>query len=214
MVDYTIEQLADKLPITTVEWQLARWDEYSGLGTGEVMAAQLAPPRWSAKVTLAPMYHDRAANVQARIEALDGAINNFFLFVPQKQFPVYDPDGNKLGLSEPKIDLLGANNKSLSIKDLPAGYQLTTGDMMAVSYGVNPVRRYLGRIVTDATTSANGFTGNFEVRPHLPAGIAVNLFVTLIKPAAKVFIIPNTFNPGTAEGLFTTGMSFEVMQRP
>lgn len=214
MTTFSTETFADKLPITRVEWQLMRWDEYSGLGTGEVLAAQLAPPRWGASVELAPMYHDKAAAIQALIEALDGPINNFYLYAPQKPFPRYDPRGEILGSASPVISIPGANNKSLSFAGMPSGYQLSAGDMFAVDYASNPTRRYLGRLVGDSTASGSGSTGQIEVRPHLPAGIAAALPVMFLKPSARVFILPNTFNPGSAQGLFTTGMSFEVMQRP
>ncbi|MGQ3214801.1 MAG: hypothetical protein ACT6U0_24390 [Shinella sp.] len=206
--------LADKLPILSVNWKLERYDEMSGLGTGEVLTAQLAPPRIVADVGLKPMRHDEAAQVQARIESLDGAINSFYLYDPRRKYPQADPAGTILGSFVPTIHTVGANNKSLRIDELPEAYTLTVGDYLAFDYGSNPVRRAFHRIVESATANSSGLTPLFEIRPHLRPGVAIDLVVTLKEPAAKVFIVPGSFNPGTAIGPWTEGMSFQVMQRP
>ena len=205
-------ELSDLLPIVSAPWVLKEQMEYSGLGTGEVLAAKLAPSRWSADVVLAPMVHTKARAIQAKLEALDGPIGNFYFASCTNSYPAKDPGGVKLGSSAPKIDILGANNKSFSVKELPPGYELSGGDMLSISYGTNPVRRYLGRLVSDASASAGGFTGVFEIRPHLPAGITANMAVNFLKPAAKVFVVPDSLQVAHS-GRFST-ISFSVMQRP
>ena len=210
----SLNSFADKLRITSVQWQLKRWDQLSGVGSGDVLAAQLAPPRISGTVTIAPMYHDDAAEVQALVESLDGPMQSFFLYAPQKAYPRYDPDGSKLGASTVTIHTVGSNNKSLQLQGLPSGYVMSTGDYLAYDYSMNPVRRGFHRISETVTTPGSGISPLFEVRPHLRPGTTTGLAVTLIKPAAKVFIVPETFDPGTARPIVTEGMQFEVMQRP
>lgn len=210
----SLNDFADKLKISTVKWELKRWDQLSGLGSGDVLAAQLAPPRWAATVTLAAMYHADAAQVQALVESLDGPTNSFFLYAPQLPFPQADPDGSILGASSVTIHTVGGNNKSLRLAGLPAGYVLTIGDYLAFDYGSNPTRRAFHRIVETVTADGTGLSPLFEVRPHLRPGVTTTLPVTLAKPAAKVFIMPDTFDPGTARAVITEGMQFEVMQRP
>ncbi len=99
--------LAERFRIQSVQWRTQRWDQLSGMGSGDVLAAQLAPPRIVADIVLMP-----------------------------------------------------------------------------------------------------------SVTPHLRPGTVADLAVNLKKPAAKVFIVPDSFQPGTAQGIVTTGMSFQVMQRP
>ncbi len=204
--------LADLMPIVSAPWVLHEQVEYSGAGSGDILAARLAPSRWGAKVALAPMVHTRARALQAKIEALDGALSNFYFYSPANCYPASDAGGIKLGTAKPKVLVVGANNKSLSLQDLPAGYRLNAGDMVEISYGTGLSRRYLGRLVSDADPVATGRTTMFEVRPHLPVGITTGLAVNLKKPAAKVFIVPNTFDVSHS-GRFSQ-MSFEVMQRP
>ena len=209
---HELSQLTDLLPIASAPWVIQEQMEYSGLGTGEVLAAKLGPSRWGAQVSLHPVNRLDARAIQARLEALGGSIGNFFFASPTNLYPAKDPGGVILGSSEPIIDLLGANNKSLSFKNLPAGYQLSVGDMFCIDYGASPVRRYLGRMTGDAVASAGGFTPVTSVYPHFPAGITAGMKVSFIKPSARVFIAPETLNiPATGEFPVIT---FEVIQRP
>lgn len=210
----SLAAFADKLPIETVKWRLVFQQETTGLGSGEVITADLAPPRWEGDVTLGPMYHDQAASVQALVESLGGAISSFYLYAPQKAYPVSDPTGSILGAATPSISSVGADNKSLAVKGLPAAYRLSVGDFFAFEYGTNPVRRMMHRLVEAATANGSGVTPVFEVAPPFRPGVAANLAITLIKPAIKVKILPGSFDEGTAKGLITEGMAFSVYQIP
>lgn len=205
--------LADELPIQSVQWRLERFDEMSGTGGGEILVAQLAPPRIVADVQLEPMPHAVASRIQAAIEALDG-MDSFYLFAPQQPFPQADPDGTILGDAIPLVFALGANNKSIRIQNLPAGYTITKGDYLAFDYGSNPTRRAFHRAVSTASASSEGLSPLIEIRPHLRPGATVGQAVILRKPSAKVIIVPGSFDPGRASGLVTQGMAFQVMQRP
>lgn len=210
----SLSAFADNLDIQSVNWRLERYDELSGLGTGEVLSAQLAPPRIVGDVKLAPMYHNAASQVQALIESLDGAISSFYLYAPQQKYPQSDPDGAILGASTVAIHTIGGDNKSLRLAGLPAGFVLTLGDYLSFDYGSNPTRRAFHRVVETVVADGAGLSPLFEIHPHLRPGAVTGLIVALKKPAAKVFIVPGSFNPGTASGLVTDGMSFQVMQRP
>ncbi|WP_247996674.1 hypothetical protein [Brucella tritici] len=210
----SLAAFADKLPIETVKWRLAFQQETTGLGSGEVITADLAPPRWEGDVTLGPMYHDDAAAIQALIESLGGALNSFYLYAPQKAYPAKDPTGTIMGSSAPVIASIGANNKSLSVSGLPAGYQLTAGDLFAFDYGENPVRLNMHRLVESVAATGGGTTSVFEVAPPFRPGVAAGLALSFIKPAIKVKILPGSFDEGTAQGLITQGMAFSVYQIP
>lgn len=228
-----VEAFADLMRIASVKWQLQRFDELSGLGSGDVLAAQLSAPKWTGDVALGPMYHAQAAQVQALVESLDGPMRSFMLYAPQLPYPQSDPAGEVLGsgpslsldflsnvalvrslTSDATIDGVGSDNKSMRLRGLPPGYVLTVGDFLAFDYGVNPVRRAFHRIMETVTVGTAGHTTMFEVRPHFRPGVAAGLPVVLRKPAAKVFLVPGSFDPGTASGVITSGMSFQVMQRP
>ena len=209
----SVASLADRLKISSVRWILQEQQEFSGLGSGEFLVADLAPRFWKADVSFATMSNDDAADFQADIETLDGAINAFYLYDPRKMFPRSDPDGSILGASAVQIATLGANNKSLSLSGLPSGYVLSKGDLFHFDYGASPVRRALHRIVETVVAGEAGVSPVFEVRPHFLPGVAAGLAIKLVKPAAKMRIVPGSFDAGTgALGGITSGMSFQAMQ--
>lgn len=370
----SLAQFADNLNIATVTWRLKEQQQVTGLGSGEILAADMAPARVEAQVDLNPMYHEDAAAVQALVEALDGSIGTFYLHSPQKAYPAAYPNGdfygtdvftNRLtnpgfetGLLTPWVSVAGGsvyntgahsgtycllldkgasgigagtqreayqvvdgiqagkqyrvsswivgvgtaaggayinvqwrnaangvistsnavvnsgytatwaqvaanvtapalatralvylvlattgsqqyllmddvsfaryetfnganaqiasiagNNKEMTLSALPFGYKLSGGDLLSFDYGTSPVRRALHRVVLPVTASGAGVTPNFEVRPYIRPGATVGLAVTLVKAAAKVRMIPDSFNPGTndSDGI-TRGMSFQVRQ--
>ncbi|PYE89574.1 hypothetical protein [Phyllobacterium leguminum] len=207
----SIAALADKLPIESVDWKLMEQQELSGLGSGEVLAADLGPRLWEAQAQLGQTYNDDAAELQALFETLDGAINPFYLYDPRKPFPRSDPTGAILGATKPKISSIGSNMKSMSLEALPDGYVLSVGDYLAFDYGTNPVRRALHRICEAATANSSGVTPVFEVRPHVRPGATVGTEVMLKKPSAKVILIPKSFSAPSA-GALTSTISFQVRQ--
>ena len=114
------------------------------------------------------------------------------------------------GAATVSVAALGADNASLSLKGLPAGYRLTVGDKMQVGYG----GRYAFLEVSETVgADGQGITPVFGVFPHLPAGFAAGLGVTLLLPACKCLVMPGSHNPGTASGPITTGATFKIIQK-
>src|SRR5690606_30052119 len=164
----------------------------------------------TAEVVLAAMTNGKAAQVQALIESLDGGLRSFYLYNPQRIGPQYDPDGTILSTSTPKIYALETNNKEMRIYGVPAGYVLTAGDLLSFDYG-SPSRRAMHRILNTVTADGDGITPTFEVRPYIRSGAVTDITVSLVKASAKVGIVPGSFDPGTADPVVTTGMSFSVI---
>ena len=207
---YSLPDFADLLKISSVVWDIQRNDELSGSGDGRVWQAELAPPLWTGTVTLADMYNAEAKQIAARIRKLHGAQEALFLYDPLSKYPQADPDGTKLGAASVSIAALGADNASMSLKGLPAGYKLTIGDKMQIAYGD---RHAFLELSETAAASGAGVTPVFEVFPHLPPGIAAGLNVALLRPACECVVMPGSHNPGTASGPITTGATFKIIQK-
>ena len=224
-----LPNLADLLTtIESIPWNLARYQEFSGLGTGEGLAHDLAPPLWEAEVSTGPMYHDDAYAAQARLNALMGSINTFYLHNPAKPGPRLDQSGpalmaldwifgsgqwNDAGVWRddipwsgvftgfaPVLHTIGANRNTVRVSGLPGGYILSVGDFFHVDYG-SPTRRALIQVVEAATANGAGLTPEFQVTPHLRPGITTTLPLTLLKPAAKVKLVPGTLRLENIGGL-------------
>jgi len=205
-------EFADKLRIQSVRWWLQEHQEASLTGGGDFLVADLAPRLWRADVTLIRMSHDDAAEVQALIESLDGSINAFNLYDPRKKYPRADPSGSLIAAATPSISSLSSNNKVLTISGLPAGYQLSGGDMFCFLYGSGTQRLALHRVVSAVAANGSGVASGVEVRPHFRPDVATGIALDFIKPVARVRIVPGSFDPGTARGMITEGMSFQAQQ--
>lgn len=209
---FPVTYIADLLRVPRRSFRLDVQQELSGLGSGDVLAAQLAPTRWIADVQTKPMRPPEARVVQSRIEALDGSLNEFFLYDPWKCVPASDPRGAILGASSVTIHTVGSNNKSLRLGGLPAGYVLTEGDHLHFDYGSSPVRRALHRVAETVTAGTGGLSPLFEVRPHLRPGATTGLAVSLLKPAAKMILVPGSLSVQGDGGM--TVIAFQAVQRP
>ncbi|HEV7345466.1 MAG TPA: hypothetical protein VGN60_07520 [Devosia sp.] len=202
--------LGDILPVQSVVWELTRQQELTGLGSGEALAADLAPSLWMGEVSLRPLLHTDARAMAARIDMLDGAIHAFYLANPLGWYPKMDPHSTIYGASAPVLATIAANRKEVAISGLPAGYKLSAGDMFAVDYG-SPSRRGLYRLGADVAASGAGLTALVEVRPHLRPGVTEALSVTFARPAAKVKMVAGTVSQ-QMHSANRTRISFRVIQ--
>lgn len=203
----------DLLRITSVVWRSQRNDELSGVGSGQTWTAEEAPPLWGADVTIDTINIAAARRAKAMINSLSSPGQTFYLYDPIAKYPASDPDGSILGSSTVVIDSIGSDNMSLALSGLPADYELSPGDYFHVDYGSDPTRRALFEISEAATASGLGVTGTFAIYPHLQTGITTTMQVTLIKPAARVFIVPGSINLGTEEGVIVSGIAFTALQK-
>ena len=185
------QNLADLLPIATVEWTLGEDQELSSLGSGELLAHDLGPRLWSAECVTIEADIDTIEALRARLNALDGAIQSFFLFDPRRPNPATDPTGSVLAAATVTIQSIETNRKELTLAGLPAGFVLPAGSMLSVTSG-NPSRTALLQLVADATADGDGEAGPVELRPHLRPWIANAQSVTLLKPVAKVKLMPRS----------------------
>lgn len=185
-------------------------EESSGLGSGQIITAERAPPKWVAEFSLITMEYAEAARVIALLTAL-GSSNRVWLYDPSIPYPKADPKGLGISTSPLTVSGLGSDGSSLRVSGLPASYVLSAGDMISVGYGL-PSRRWLGRLVENATANGSGQTPIFSVMPHLPTGLVVGSTATVRKPFG-VFLIAD-YDPGVASGTKVTGVRFSAIQVP
>lgn len=199
----TTAQFWDKLQrIAQVQVWLnepARIDRTAG---GVVLKASLGAAVWRASLTLYddPLW-DRAAEVEALIALAARPGMAFLAYDPRKPYPASDPDGSVLGAAVPQISALDANNRELSLSDLPAGYVLTPGDLIGFEYGSSPTRYALHRLVSGATADGTGAAGPVEVTPPIRPGASTGTAVTLVRPVMKAVLEPDPQYGGAVPGV-------------
>lgn len=220
MADVSLANLADHLKIRAVRWSIRRNDELSGAGDGRFWQAELAPPLWQADVEISTVRNSIARQVAARIRGLNGARDAFFLWDPVSWFPAADPGGAILGSSTVTIlnPAVGDDRSLIRLQGMPAGYVLTVGDKLQVAYSSNPTRYSFHEVADLAgtvTANASGQTTGAGMRifPHLSVGVEAGDAVTLIRPSARMIVVPGSFDEGTAGPAVTAGMRFQALQK-
>jgi len=210
---YTLPDFADRLPISSVEWSVKRNDTLSGQGSGRIWQAELAPPLWMASVELDRRPSNEMKQYAALIRKLHGAQEAFFLYDPLSKYPQNDPNGSVLGNTIVRVDTIPSHRASIALKGLPSGYRLLPGDKMQITYNISPTRYAFLEVSESVLVSSEGSTGFIGVFPHVPVGIEVDDRVTLVKPACRMVIMPNTHRPGQARRHLTEGAGFTAIQK-
>ena len=118
---YALSVLADRLDIESETWDIKRNDELSRTGDGRVWQAELAPPLWTADVTLNIGPNNNLKQIAACVCKLHGAQELFHPFVPLSKYPQADPDGSILVASPVRINSVGTGGRTISLKGLPGG---------------------------------------------------------------------------------------------
>jgi hypothetical protein len=199
---------ADLLDVGEVVFNLGWSQEMSLAGGGEQLAADRAPARWMAEITTVPLRHTAGNGVLALINVLAGGINTFYLYPPAGRYPQQDPTGATFGAATPVVGTI-TDRFNVAFTGFPNGYALKRGDFFQIIFG--STRRYLGQFAEDKTASGAGAVAAVRVTPALPATVATSDAVTVLKPAAKFKLVPNSARPSLV-GLNFQQISFSAEQ--
>lgn len=185
--------LVDRMMVETVQWSLLEFQELSGTGGSELIAADLAPRVWEGEVSTVAADLDTIEALRARFNLLDGAIKSFYLYDPARPNPATDPMGALLAGASVTIGAIEGNRKELSLAGLPDGFVLPEGTRFSVTAGV-PSRTFMGQFAADVAANSDGDTAPVELRPHLRPWVAAGQAVRLLKPVAKVKLVPRSLS--------------------
>lgn len=206
MADLTLMNMIQRL-VTQATFMPVFGQEVSGLANGALIAKELRPTYWRARLACDRLTHDQAMAIMAIIGSLQGSINTLYVWNPLKQYPVTDPDGSILGSSNVQINALGPVANDLSLKGLPAGFVLSRGDMLSFVWGTTHVALHQ---VVDETVTANGsgVTPTFKVAPYILSGAAVDAVVTLKRSYMESRLVPNGYDGSGASVISQASLDF------
>jgi len=202
----------DTLEVSQITFDCPEQMQVARTGGGEILPANIGPRLWTGEVSLWDQGHSAVAPVLAMISALREPGASFLAYDLTAPAPQSDPDGVALATVTPLILALPSDARMLSLKGLPSGFVLTAGDYLGFSYGTNPVRRALHRVVSGVVAGGTGQTAAFEVTPPRRPGAAINAAVSLIKASCKARIVPGSVSSGAAAAGITSGITFKFMQ--
>jgi hypothetical protein len=175
--------------------------EISREASGRAQGKDLGPPVWAGSFTTAPQTHVDAGALEAALLSLGGVLRGFEAYDTRRPYPAAHADGD---FADTGVILeIGADNKSLRLSGLAAGFQISPGDYLSFDYGV-PQARALHRALSPATASAGLDTGFFEVFPHIEPGALVGAAVTLQRASCIMTLDPDQPAPSVQDLLFST----------
>lgn len=197
------------LKIRSSSFQLPEAMQMSGkTAGGSILTAGSGARLWQGNVELVPMLYAEAEAIRTKLSILREP--GRFLFVTP--FPVREPADSMPILSPVTLSVISSNNREIRLSGLPNGFVLRAGEPLSFQYGANPSRYAFHRIVSDQVVSGATQTPAIEVTPPIRPGATVGVPVILRRPFFKALIVPGSFKPGTEQGRFVTGISFDIQQ--
>lgn len=211
----------DKLRVPEVQFYLVRQNTATGLGGGEILTAERAPPYWAGSVSLAPMPKRTAAEVQALLTWLEDVQGSFHVHKPNQIGPAFDILGTGLASAAPVIEFVsGTDKRKLKVGGLPSGYEIGPGDFLAFDYDPGTgTRRALHQVVSgrvaDTASAYSDFTqpGYLHIAPYIRPGYALGAPVSLVRPDCIAVLVPGSVSYGITSGNVTSGISFKFRQK-
>lgn len=166
-------------------FQLQSRQEFSRTAGGVTYGKDLGPALWFAEYTTAPLPNDDAIAFEASLNALGGVIGTFEVYDLRRPYPRQYKDGNFTDSGK----VASASGTKLSLKELPASFELKAGDYLSLEV---QGQRVLHQIVEDVTADSSGDTIEFAVRPEPWPGTVADIAVTLKKPACRMALLPGS----------------------
>lgn len=160
-------------------------------GGGEVIRSDYGARLWYGTVTLAPAKPVAVESIKALIRPLQDSRASFLLYPRHKARAT---GGGSLSEPLGQISTLPANNRLLTLKGLPASYQIARGDFLSFIYGSSPSRYAFHQVVDSTMANSSGVTGQFEVVPPIRPGAAVDTGVQFNRPRLKAVMVPGSLS--------------------
>ena len=188
-------------------FQLQFRQEFSRTAYGTTLGKDLGPALWSPSYTTVPMYADDALGYEAKLNSLDGVIQQFEAGDLRRPYPKAYPSGT---CHDGTLLSVSANNKAMALSGLAAGQVVSAGDYLSFDYGAS---RALHQAVETVTANGSGVTAEFEVRPHIRPGFTLSpaMAVKLKNPRGIFCLVPGSVESRVQNALFTV-VSFQAIQ--
>lgn len=198
----------DLLPVRVMTFDLPEAVEMTETAGGEILVADFGSRLWQGEVELDDMTPDEADTVMPRLDVLRRGDASFMVYDLRRPGPRNPLPGQVKGT----IQNILANRREMSLSGFPPKWSISPHDYVAFSYGADPVRHALHRVVTQGTAGAAGNVSRFEVSPPIRVGATVGAAVRLVRAACKAIIVPGSVNAGKVRHRMVTGVTFRFIQ--
>lgn len=202
----------DGLPIQSFVADLGEAMEHNRTGGGEIVSADLGPRLMKLDCVIRKGDYVEIERVMAKLDVLRYAGRSLIVHAMPITAPQYDPDGSILGVSAITLTDVAVNNRVIELSGFPEGYKLQYGDFLSFTYGSNPIRYAIHKVVNEAEADEDGVMAGLEVVDFIRPGFALDTAVTLIKPRFKAVLVPGSTEKGSSGSMFTDGIKFSLIQ--
>jgi hypothetical protein len=205
-------QFMSVLPVSEAVFDLGEAMQVDETAGGELLMASLGTRLWEGEVRLGKMGPAEWAQIEPMIDLLREPGRSFQCFDTRRPFPSSDPTGSVIAAASPVIGTVSGDFREISLTALPANYLLRRGDYLSFTYGSNPARRALHRIMESVTATAGGASGLFEVIPAVRPGWASGAAVELSRAWCKAVVLPGSVDKGSFRRGIAEGAGFRWKQ--
>ena len=200
--------LLSTFPGYSTEFDLTYRQEQSRTSGGRTIVKDFGSPLWQGSWISRSLTINELDAWRARLKALENGFQTFAAWPFSRAYPIAYPNGSwPTGSAfNGSCQIASLTSKSVSLKGLPSGYQLSVGDYIQIGTAD------LHQVLEPATANSGGLTGSFEVRSYLWPSVAVNAAVKLSRPSCIMSIAPGTIST-TADSQAGRGVvSFQAME--
>lgn len=185
--------------------------------SGLAEVANVGPSLWAADIQTVPLSEAQAGVWRSIIDSLRGGLQQIKIWPTRRRYPLAYPDGwGSLQIAggggafagQGALDVVGANNDTVTLSGLPDAFSLQAGDFLAFDYDSG--KRALHRVVESAVADSSG-VGTWSVEPFVRPGWVAATAVDLEKPYCLMVIDPDSVGDQTAINR-TTVISFSALQ--
>lgn len=206
--------LAD-FPGWTTEFELAWRQEQSRTAGGRTYVKDLGSPLWMLTAQSRQLSINELDYWRARLNAMENGMATFRGYSMSRCYPIRYPrgawpTGGAFDGISASLASVGANRKSVSLADLPAGFVLSVGDYIQIGDGD------LHQVMEAAVADVDGETAEFEVRPHLWPGVegggSPPLAVAVKRPSCLMAIMPGSIKSSADPQTGWGAVSFQAIE--
>lgn len=202
--------------MATSDFLLGYQAEQDPTGYGTALNRDLGPTLWVASYVTGNLSQAQMTRFQAWLDAQENGGKTFWGYDFRHAYPLAYPNGfgamtRHGGASFDGTCTLGTvadDNVSVPLSALPDGFQFSESDKIAFDYGG---ARALHTIVADVTGNNSG-QATVEVRPHVRPGWEAGATVSLVRPAARMKLVPDSAKPNSVTRGSTGNWSFRAQQ--
>lgn len=182
---------------------------------GVVQVINIGADLWTMSYVTSALTHQQAMDYMAWLHSLRGGARLFKAWHPLRRYPYLYPNGfgglNRAGGGSfdgtCTLSAIGAARDTISLSTLPAGLQISVGDMVSFAIGAS---RGLVQVLDAAVANGAGAV-TLTVEPFVPLAASVGAAATLVKPWCLAVLDPSSVS-GPVQPGFVQSISFKATQ--